>query len=296
MVPIPGPGCANAVRAGTVGGIGDALDGTNVRRGGLARRAGRWRDRDGMGGRVAPTPRPGPRRLGPSVAGVTATRSAHENEPVPPPVRMPVQRSRCTASAGGCTPRARDIVDEKGRAVRFAGVDVSGMGHGWGSRTRGRPPRLRQLGAADPRRSSPTSSGGASTSSGCRSRGRTSSRRPRTAARTRTTGLRARAAARGDRLHAPGRRGRARDGAEQLVARVQRPGGASPEVRRRDAAVAVRRVARLARRIVRRPDHRRGQARVLRQPGSRAGAPTRRPGGSSRGGSRTTTWSWAPTC
>ena len=71
-----------------------------------------------------------------------------------------------------------DIVDARGRVVRFAGVDVSGMGHGWGSAIpRRRPERVPQLGAADAGGVRQHPAAGGSTSCGCRSRGRTWSRR-----------------------------------------------------------------------------------------------------------------------
>jgi hypothetical protein len=72
----------------------------------------------------------------PAPGATTAT--AHEKNPPPPPARpvsaTTVDIARITSWLHTDGTR---IVDESGQAVRFAGVDVSGMGHGWGSRTAG---------------------------------------------------------------------------------------------------------------------------------------------------------------
>jgi len=68
------------------------------------------------------------------LAGVTvaAVFPAQETNPAPRPPLGPAGRSihRIT---GWLHTNGTDIVDARGRVVRFVGVDASGMGHGWGS-------------------------------------------------------------------------------------------------------------------------------------------------------------------
>jgi hypothetical protein len=79
---------------------------------------------------AAPNP-----RATPGGAKPTPTPVEREATPSPSPPQLasalaPVEVHRIT---GWLHTEGTRIVDEAGRTVRFAGVDVSGMGHGWGS-------------------------------------------------------------------------------------------------------------------------------------------------------------------
>ena len=226
IAPIPEPGGASARPGCTVRGVGDALDGTNVRNGCLARRAGRRRVPHGLGGRVVSRRRArGPRRTG--SAGRRGGRSrdvnsardepriaagAHAGPPRGPSdhglaAHGRHRHRRCARGASCASPGSTCRGWATGGGARFP--ETAGAGVPAGSRRRPR--------------STPTSGTGGSTSCGCRSRGRTWSRRAPRGASTRTTSRTcARCKRAVDGLHQPGRRRRPGDGAEQLVAGVRR--------------------------------------------------------------------------
>ncbi len=79
---------------------------------------------------AAPVVRAEPVRL---VAGAAAVAMSTRRESNPAPrARMPVLREAHRIT-GWLHTDGTHIVDARGHVVRFAGVDVSGMGHGWGS-------------------------------------------------------------------------------------------------------------------------------------------------------------------
>jgi hypothetical protein len=83
---------------------------------------------------AAPVVRPDSAR---AVAGPAAVAvSARETNPGSRLARMPVRRE-VHRIAGWLHTDGSDIVDARGRVVRFTGIDASGMGHGWGSTTAG---------------------------------------------------------------------------------------------------------------------------------------------------------------
>jgi hypothetical protein len=67
-----------------------------------------------------------------AVPGIVAVSAYRETNPGTPTARVPARRE-VHRIRGWLHTEGTDIVDAKGRIVRFAGVDVSGMGHGWGS-------------------------------------------------------------------------------------------------------------------------------------------------------------------
>src|SRR5262245_981132 len=65
---------------------------------------------------------------GSAAFAVSTQRETNPGTPDAQPARHEVHRI-----AGWLHTEGTDIVDAKGRVVRFVGVDASGMGHGWGS-------------------------------------------------------------------------------------------------------------------------------------------------------------------
>jgi hypothetical protein len=63
--------------------------------------------------------------------------TAHERNPAPPARAVVAGPRDVHRITGWLHTEGTRIVDDRGRTVRFAGVDVSGMGHGWGSRAPG---------------------------------------------------------------------------------------------------------------------------------------------------------------
>jgi Cellulase (glycosyl hydrolase family 5) len=78
---------------------------------------------------AAPVARPDSGRVAANV--VVASRQREKN-PGTPEARVP-ERPEVHRIQGWLHTVGTDIVDARGRVVRFAGIDVSGMGHGWGS-------------------------------------------------------------------------------------------------------------------------------------------------------------------
>jgi Cellulase (glycosyl hydrolase family 5) len=72
----------------------------------------------------------------PPAPGATAG-TDYEKNPSPPARPVSATRIDVARITGWLHTEGTRIVDQRGRTVRLAGVDVSGMGHGWGSRTAG---------------------------------------------------------------------------------------------------------------------------------------------------------------
>src|SRR5213083_3313929 len=90
-----------------------------------------------LGWSAAPAPASDARAAARAPARGGTMTTAPERNPAPPARPVVAQPRDVHRITGWLHTEGTRIVDQSGHTVRFAGVDVSGMGHGWGSRSPG---------------------------------------------------------------------------------------------------------------------------------------------------------------